>query len=138
MKTISPSLAILFAVVLSGCQTTTELSTKRDFTGRDYSGRPTVEYTVTLSGTPGLPFEGKLTSDGQVTPVVGTIPATFYATTHELTAAFKKTAASGLIEVRVAVAGKGRGTSSTADRYGGVRAQLICTPTLEMAMFTTF
>ena len=134
MKTKHALFAIFVTVGLIGCRSTpTHMATERDFTGV-----PTADFTITISGTTGVPFTGTIITDGHPTKTGGTIPATYRVSTHELAASFRKTMANGSIEVHVAVDGQGQGMSSTAKRFGGVRAELVCTPKVQQAHFTTF
>ena len=134
MKTSHAFLAVLLAFAFVGCRaTTTPVVAKRDFTGL-----PPADFVVTVSGTPGVPFAGTIITDGQVKKIEGVIPTSFRMSTHDLTVEFKKTAAAGAIEIHVAVNGKGQGMSSTSEKFGGVRAQLVCTPVVQQAMFTTY
>ncbi len=126
--------ALAASFILVGCHTTPT----REPAQSDFTGLPAAAFTITVVGTKGTPFKGTITTDGHVTTTGGTVPATFYISTHDLAVSLQKTGADGLIELRVAADGQGRGMSSTAKEFGGVRAQLICTPKVEQAMFTTF
>ena len=64
---------------------------------------------------------------------------TYHASGHEVVCAFRKTAGvAGKISLAVSRAGVRLGDSSTGDKNGGVRAELLYAPPEEHALFTTY
>ena len=121
-------------IAIVGCRTaSTTVASKRDFTGL-----PSTDFTVSVSGTPGLKFTGTLVTDGATREVSGIVPATYQVSTHELVCSFKKTGAKGHIALRVSEGDRDLGSSSNRRRIGGVRAEILRTPSARSTVFTGF
>lgn len=117
------------AAVLTGCATTSSQ--------RAYSG-PTTDIVVTVTcSNPNTRFTGSIVTDGHAVRTGGTGHGIFHATGHEFVCSFKKTDPNGRISISVSEAGKELGTSSTEDRFGGVRAEFLRTPAYQYDVFTT-
>ena len=93
---------------------------------------------MSVSGTPGLIFTGKLVTDGATREVSGTVPATYQVSAHELVCSFKKTEALGNIALKVSEGDKDLGSSNSRTRYGGVRAEILRAPSARSTVFTGF
>jgi hypothetical protein len=131
MNFIKSHLTLVVAIFLSGCNTTSPRC--------NYSGIPATEIIVTIScSEPSLRFTGTIVSDGHSEQLSGTGSATFHAKGHEITCSFKKTDVDGRISIAVSEAGKKLGSASTPQRFGGVRAELIRTPSKQHTLFTNF
>jgi hypothetical protein len=131
MKTIKSLLTIIATTLLFGCATTPRHG--------DFSGMPATDITVTVScGDPGMTFTGTIVSDGHSEQLSGAGSATFHATGHEFVCSFRKTGVAGRISISVSEAGESLGSSSTTDEFGGVRAELLRTPSRRHTIFTTF
>ena len=131
VKTISSLLALAAATLLVGCSTTSP--------HRDFTGLPATDITVSLTcSEPSMTFTGTIVSDGQAEPLSGKGSGTFRATGHEFVCSFKKSEVEGRISISVSEDGKSLGSSSTSQRSGGVRAELLRTPSAQHTLFTTF
>lgn len=134
MKSIIPLLPLIAALILSGCSTTTHQPRQRD-----YSDIPVTDIVVTVScSEPGMEFTGTIVSDGHTEHLSGTGSSTFRATGHEFVCSFKKTSSDGRISISVSEDGQPLGSSSTPKRFGGVRAELLRTPSALHTLFTSF
>ena len=130
MKTIPTLLALIAAAVLAGCSTTSSQ--------RAYSGPKTdIVVTVTCSN-PDTRFTGSIVTDGHAVQSGGTGHATFHTTGHEFVCSFKKTDPDGRISISVSEACKELGNSSTAEKFGGVRAEFVRALMARSDIFTTF
>lgn len=130
MKTTTSLLALIAAVVLAGCSTT---SSHRDFSGMQMTD---IVVTVTCSN-PDTRFTGTIVADGHSVQLGGTGHGAFHTTGHEFVCSFKKTDPDGRISISVSEAGKELGNSSTGERFGGVRAEIMRTPMEQHDIFTT-
>lgn len=131
MKNITLLLTLIAGAFLFGCGTPTH---------RDFAGMPATAFAVTVScSDASMRFEGTIISDGHSERLSGTGSGTFQATGHEIVCSFRKTSADGRISISVLEeAGKSLGSSTTAKPFGGVRAELLRTPSAEHTLFTTF
>ena len=93
--------------------------------------------TVSCSD-PGMRFTGTIVSDGHVQKYSGVGSGTYHASGHEIVCSFKKLEADGRISLAVSEAGHQEGQSSTPDKFGGVRAELMRAPMEQSSVFTTF
>ena len=135
MKSITPRLILIAALVLSGCCSTTTHQPRQ----RDYSGMPATDIVVTIScSEPSMAFTGTIVSDGHTEQLSGTGSGTFRASGHEFVCSFKKTGREGRISISVSEGDQSLGSSSTPKRFGGVRAELLRTPSAQHTLFTTF
>jgi hypothetical protein len=129
--------ALLWAIAMSafiGCRTTpTSVSSVREF-----NGLPPTDFTVSVSGTPGLRFIGRIGTDGATREVAGTVPATYQVNAHKLACSFKKTEVDGDLVLRVAAGDKDLGSSNSRTRFGGVRAEIVPTSSGRSTVFTGF
>lgn len=131
MKTITSLLSIVTMALLFGCATAPR--------HRDYSGLAPTHIVVTVScSEPDMKFTGTIVSDGSTEQLSGTGTITYYATGHELVCSFRKTGAAGRISISVSERGESLGSSSTSERFGGVRAELLRTPSAQHTVFTIF
>jgi hypothetical protein len=131
MKATSQLVALIAAAILAGCTTTSP--------HHDYSGVPAAHFLVTVScNKPGMKFTGTIVSDGHTENLAGSGTRTFHATGHEIVCSFKKTSPEGQISISVSEAGNDLGNSSTAKRFGGVRADIVRTSTAQNTIFTAF
>ena len=129
MKTIPTLLALIAAAAFAGCSTTPS--------HHAYSG-PTTDIVVTVTcSNPDTRFTGSIVTDGHAVQSGGTGHATFHATGHEFVCSFKKTDPAGRISISVSEAGKELGNSSTGEKFGGVRAEVLRTPMVQHDIFTT-
>jgi len=128
-------LAAITLLALAGCRTApTSPASKHDFTGI-----PATIFTVSVSGTAGLRFTGSMIADGQTQNVSGTVPAQYEVAAHELICSFKKTDAEGSIALAVSEQNGGvQGRCNTPAPFGGVRAEILRTPSRKHTLFTTF
>jgi len=135
MKFIQTFFAAITFLALAGCRTApTSHASKHDF-----SGIPATIFTVSVSGTAGLRFTGRMVADGQAQEVSGAVPAQYEVTGHELICSFKKTDAEGSIVLAVSEPNGGvQGRCNTPAPFGGVRAEILRTPSRQHALFTTF
>lgn len=123
--------SLVCVAMLVGCATQNPV--------RKYSNTSPTEVTVTITcSDPTTRFGGTIIADGQAEHWIGIGSGTFYATGHEILCEFRKTADAGRISLAVSSAGVHLGDSSTDDKFGGVRAELIATPPKEVVMFTTY
>ena len=101
-------------LVLAGCRTApTSHASKHDF-----SGMPATIFTVSVSGT---------------------VPAQYEVPAHELICSFKKTDAEGSIALAVSEQNGGvQGRCNSPKPFGGVRAEILRTPSRQHSLFTTF
>ena len=135
MRIIHTFVTAITLLALAGCRTApTSHASKHDF-----SGIPATIFTVSVSGTAGLRFTGSMVADGQAQEVSGTVPAQYEAAAHELICSFKKTDAEGSIALAVSEQNGGiQGRCNTPAPFGGVRAEILRTPSRQHALFTTF
>ena len=130
MKNIPTLLALIAAAVLTGCSTTPSQHA--------YSG-PTTDIVVTVTcSNPDTRFTGSIVTDGHAVQSGGTGHATFHATGHEFVCSFKKTDPDGRISISVSEAGKEFGNSSTGEKFGGVRAEIVRSLLARSDVFTTY
>ena len=130
MKTLPTLLALIAAAVLTSCRTTSSQ--------RAYSG-PTTDIVVTVTcSNPDTRFIGSIVTDGHAVQSGGTGHATFHATGHEFVCSFKKTDPAGRILISVSEAGKELGSSSTGEKFGGVRAEFARSLVARSDVFTTY
>jgi hypothetical protein len=131
MKTIRSILALTATTILFGCSTTSP--------HRDFTGLPATDITASVTcNEPTMRFTGTIISDGRTERFSGTGSGTFHASGHELVCSFKKTGGDGQISISVSEAGKVLGGSDTGCKFGGVRAEVLRTPTERHDIFTTF
>ncbi|HEX7652214.1 MAG TPA: hypothetical protein VF607_01830 [Verrucomicrobiae bacterium] len=129
---LSFSLGIgLVGAVLAGCQST--------MVHRTYEGLPRTEFDIHVScSEPSQNFMGTVTTDGHPVKLSGTGQNTYHFIGHELSCAFKQVDAQGMITLSVEVAGQKIGTVNNTGRFGGVRAEILRTPTESHEVFTTY
>ena len=131
MKTIPALLAVIAATILVGCSTTSS--------HRDTAGIPATDITVSVTcSEPTMRFTGTIVADGHTERFSGTGSGTFHASGHELVCSFKKTGDAGRISLAVSESGKTLGSSSSVEKLGGVRAELLHTLMARQEVFTTF
>lgn len=135
MRFIQTFLAGIALLALAGCRTApTSHASKHDF-----SGIPATIFSVSVSGTAGLKFTGSMMADGQTQEVSGTVPAQYEVTAHELICSFKKTDAEGSMALAVSEPNGGvQGRCNTPKPWGGVRVEILRTPSRQHTLFTTF
>jgi hypothetical protein len=123
--------ALLAVILLLGCRAPAP--------HRGYSGLPATDIVVTVTcSEPGIGFAGTIVCDGRSEALSGTGRGTFGVTGHEFVCCFHKTGDGGRISISVAEAGQELGNSWTPKRSGGVRAELLRTPTAQHTIFTTY
>jgi hypothetical protein len=116
MKSTISLLAI--AVVLAGCSTTSS--------HRDDSGMAKTEIDIKITCTnPETKFTGTIDSDGHSVQLSGKGRGTFHATGREFVCSFKKDGTDGGMSISVSEGGNNLGYSSTATKFGGVRADIV-------------
>lgn len=131
MKVITFLSALIAVAFLAGCSTTSHR--------RDFSGIPATDFTLCVTcGEPSIRYTGTIVSDGHSELVSGKGNGTYYISAHKIACSFKKTDADGRISLAVSEAGKTQGSSSTISRFGGVRAEVLRTPSEQHDVFTTF
>ena len=135
MRIIHTFVTAITLLALAGCRTApTSHASKHDF-----SGIPATIFTISISGTAGLRFTGSMVADGQAQEVTGTVPAQYEVAAHELICSFKKTDAEGSIALAVSEHNGGvQGRCNTPEPFGGVRAEILRTPSRKHTLFTTF
>lgn len=80
--------------------------------------------TISLEGTPGLPFEGSYGTTTGSTSARGTVPAQYSVKTSiAVIAAFTKSTEEGELVIRVLVDGKETQSQSTTKPFGSVIIQ---------------
>ncbi len=106
---------------------------------QNYGGSPATNIIVNVTCTDsGARFNGTITCDGQTERLVGIGQGSFPATGHAFACSFQKSDDAGKILLSVSEGGKNLGSSSTGGVSGGVRAELLRTPTEQQTLFTTF
>jgi hypothetical protein len=134
MRILLTLLSVIVTIAFVGCRTISgNVATKRDFTGS-----PSTDFTVWVTGAPGLKFTGTLVTDGAAREVSGIVPATYQVSTHELVCSFRKTGTEGDIVLRVSEGDRELGSSSNRARLGGVRAEILRTRSARSIVFTGF
>jgi hypothetical protein len=128
MKRFLPFIALV-VIAVAGCRTAQPSATA--------SVEEDKGFTVKVDGTPGLKFTGKLVVNGVSQKVSGTVPAIYPVTAHSLVCSFKKQEADGQISLAVDESGKKLGGSTTACKYGGVRAEFVRANSFHTDIFTT-
>jgi hypothetical protein len=129
MKKTKVIFAVMAAALLTGCS--------HPSMQRVYSG-PTTDVVVTVTcSNPGTRFTGSIITDGRAEPSGGTGQATFHATGHEFVCVFKKTDPDGRISISISEGGREVGNSSSGEKFGGVRAEMLRTLTEQHTIFTT-
>ena len=135
MRIIHTFVTAVTLLALAGCRTAPSSPASK----HDFSGLPTTTFTVSVSGTAGLRFTGRMIADGQTQEVSGTVPAQYEVAAHELICSFKKTDAEGSIALAVSEQNGGvQGRCNTPAPFGGVRAEILRTPSRQHSLFTTF
>ena len=135
MRFIQAFFAAITLLALAGCRTAPTSPASQ----HDFSGIPATLFTVSVSGTAGLRFTGSMVADGQAQEVSGTVPAHYEVAAHELICSFKKTDAEGSITLAVSEQNAGvQGRCNTPAPFGGVRAEILSTPSRQHSLFTTF
>jgi len=100
---------------------------------------PTTEITVTVTcSDPNMRFTGTICSDGRSQEYSGTGKGTYHASGHEILCSFKKVDSDGRIALSAGEMGQQLGESSTANKFGGVRAEFLRLPNEQRTIFTTF
>ena len=135
MRFIQTFFAAITLLALAGCRTAPTSHASQ----HDFSGIPATLFTVSVSGTAGLRFTGSMIADGQTQEVSGTVPAQYDVAAHELICSFKKTDGEGSIALAVSEPTGGvQGRCNTPKPFGGVRAEILRTPSRQHTLFTTF
>jgi len=132
MKTITSLPSIIAAVFLTGCATTSNQ--------HDYSGKPPVDVdvAVTCSDT-SAKFTGTILCDGQTRIISGVGSGAYHVTGHDIVCSFKKTdAGRGRISISATTSDQASGNSTTDQKFGGVRAEIMRTAKEQHDIFTTF
>jgi hypothetical protein len=118
MKSTIPLLT--FAVALAGCSSISS--------HHEVSGMAKTKIDVTVNCTnPGTKFTGTIDSDGHSVQLSGKGHGTFHATGHEFVCLFKKDGTEGGMSISVSESGNNLGYSSTASKFGEVRADIVRT-----------
>jgi hypothetical protein len=106
------------ALLASGCLM---LAVRPDMPPGRFSERT---ITISLEGTPGLPFEGSYGTPSGTTSARGVVPAQYSVKTSvAVVAAFTKSVEEGQLIIRLLVDGKETQNSSTSAPYGNVVIQ---------------
>jgi hypothetical protein len=114
----STMLLLAIAVVLAGCSTTSS--------HHDVSGMAKTQIDVRVTCTnPETKFTGTIDSDGHPVQLSGKGHGTFHAIGHEFVCLFKKDGTDGGMSISVSEGGINLGYSSTATKFGGVRADIV-------------
>jgi hypothetical protein len=122
---------VLAVAAFAGCATENSV--------QKYSGISPKEVTVTVTcSDPNTRFGGTIITDGQAEHWIGIGSATFHASGHNIMCQFRKTADAGRLSLAVSRAGVPLGDSSTDDKFGGVRAELVSASPQESVLFTTY
>ena len=73
MRIIHTFVTAITLLALAGCRTAPTSHVSK----HDFSGIPATIFTVSVSGTAGLRFTGRMVADGQAQEVSGTVPAQY-------------------------------------------------------------
>jgi hypothetical protein len=118
MKSTIMLLTIVSAVVFAGCSTT---SSRREVSGM---AKTEIEVKITCTN-PETKFTGTIDTDGDSVQLSGEGHGTFHATGREFVCVFKKDGTDGGMSISVSEGGNNLGYSSTATKFGGVRADIV-------------
>jgi hypothetical protein len=130
-------LPALFAALLAGCESA---PTSGSGPGPSaYYGVPATSIVATVTcSDPATKFSGTIVADGFTTEYSGTGSGTYRASGHKITCSFKKTTPGGQIKLSVTEDGQDLGNSTSSEKSGGVRGEIVNSRQGSYQVFTTF